>query len=156
MDAEDQPKTPQTLSDEHIEEIVVTTLEADEKGSIRVRIRRFWVHVRIIFTNVRTSAIRERKETVIAARILRDHLKGKEITEEEKRFLREQSIDLARILPIVAVQAIPAPVPVTPLLIALGKKIGVNVLPTEQEVPENRRKKPPKDPDQRFESEGSE
>ena len=58
---------------------------------------------------------------------------GKEVTAEEKKLLKYQSIDLLKVLPLIAIQGIPVPIPITPLLIILGKKYGFNVLPDSHE-----------------------
>ena len=50
---------------------------------------------------------------------------------DEKSFLKEQSKDLARIIPLVAISGIPIPIPITPLLIMLGKKYGFDFLPKD-------------------------
>ena len=75
------------------------------------------------------GAKREKKETKEAFNILRKMIKGKEVSMDEKKFLKAQSADLAKILPLVAIQGIPVPVPIIPFLIILGKKYGFSVLP---------------------------
>ena len=87
----------------------------------------------------------EGEETKIALNILSRMVKGDEITEKEKLFLKAQSKDLVRILPLVAISGIPIPLPITPLLIMFGKKYGFDFLPkdnrhmlsNEVELPEN-------------------
>ena len=54
----------------------------------------------------------EGEETKIAVGILSRMVKGEEVSEKEKRFLKEQSKDLARIIPLVAISGIPIPVPI--------------------------------------------
>ncbi len=73
----------------------------------------------------------EGEETKIALEILSRLIKGEEVSDNEKKFLKEQSKDIARILPLVAISGIPIPVPITPLLIILGKKYGFNFLPKD-------------------------
>ncbi len=73
----------------------------------------------------------EGEETKIAVRILSRMIKGEEVSEKEKNFLREQSKDLVRIIPLVAISGIPIPIPITPLLIILGKKYGFDFLPRD-------------------------
>jgi len=58
-------------------------------------------------------------------------IKGEEVSEKEKTFLRAQSMDIVRILPLVAISGIPSPLPITPLLIMLGKKYGFDFLPKD-------------------------
>jgi len=74
---------------------------------------------------------RESQETKLAVGILSRMVKGEEVSEKEKSFLKEQSKDLARIIPLVAISGIPIPVPITPLLVILGKKYGFDFLPKD-------------------------
>jgi hypothetical protein len=46
---------------------------------------------------------RESQETKLAIEILRRMIKGEEVKDSEKEFLKRQSGDLARILPLVAI-----------------------------------------------------
>lgn len=75
------------------------------------------------------GAKREGKETGEALRILQSIMKGERVTDTQKRFLKAQSVDLAKLLPLVAIQGIPVPIPITPILIMAGKKIGFDILP---------------------------
>jgi hypothetical protein len=74
---------------------------------------------------------RESQETKLAIEILRRMLKGEEVSDKEKEFVKRQSGDLARILPLVAISGLPIPIPITPLLIMLGKKYGFDFLPKD-------------------------
>lgn len=73
----------------------------------------------------------EGEETKIALNILSRMIKGEEVSVKEKLFLKAQSKDIARILPLVAISGIPIPIPITPLLIMLGKKYGFDFLPKD-------------------------
>lgn len=73
----------------------------------------------------------EGEETKIAVNILSRMIKGEEVSVKEKLFLKAQSKDIARILPLVAISGIPIPIPITPLLIMLGKKYGFDFLPKD-------------------------
>jgi len=73
----------------------------------------------------------EGEETKIAVNILSRMIKGEEVSEKEKSFLKAQSKDLARIIPLVAISGIPIPIPLTPLLIMLGKKYGFDFMPKD-------------------------
>jgi hypothetical protein len=73
----------------------------------------------------------EGEETKISVKILSKMLKGEEVSEKEKKFLKAQSGDIVRILPLVAISGIPIPIPITPLLIMLGKKYGFDFLPKD-------------------------
>lgn len=72
---------------------------------------------------------RESRETKEAVRLIDLLIKGEKITEEQQKFLKAQAVDLAKILPLIAIQGIPVPVPITPFLIILGKKVGFDILP---------------------------
>ncbi len=74
---------------------------------------------------------RESHETKLAVEILGRMIKGEEVSEKEKSFLRKQSGDLVKILPLVAISGLPIPIPITPLLIVLGKKYGFDFLPKD-------------------------
>lgn len=152
------------LSDEEIKELVEVSLELrdeefiieDEEGKPKAKIHSvtFWERIKTTVRKVGSTAKREKEETIIAVRILTRYVRDKEsISPEELKFLKDQSIDLARILPIVAVQAVPAPVPITPFLIAFGKKIGIDVLPREQIRPGSPENKSDTDPNAGPESE---
>ena len=73
----------------------------------------------------------EGEETKIAVYILSKMIKGEEVSEKEKTFLKAQSMDIVRILPLVAISGIPIPLPITPLLMMLGKKYGFDFLPKD-------------------------
>lgn len=74
---------------------------------------------------------REGTETKIALLILNKMLKKEEVTDGELKFLKEHSKDLAKILPLVLVSSIPVPIPITPFLIVLGKKVGIDLIPKD-------------------------
>jgi hypothetical protein len=152
------------LSDNEVTELVHYALTTDKP---RIEGRRVYTSPKLMWKNftgimgkVKKTAIREKKETIVAARILRRYLLGKELSAEELKFLKEQSIDLARILPIVAAQAVPAPIPITPFLITLGKKVGIDLIPKEQLIPDSAsgtpHEDPKKEPGKSYESDGSE
>lgn len=74
---------------------------------------------------------REGIETKIALLIINKVLRKEEVTDGEIKFLKEHSKDLAKILPIVLISSIPIPVPITPFLIILGRKVGIDLLPKD-------------------------
>jgi hypothetical protein len=78
---------------------------------------------------------REKKETIVAAHILQQMLLSKEVSDSQKSFLKAQSTDLIKILFLISLKFIPAPIPFTPIAIFLGKKVGINVLPSSHELP---------------------
>lgn len=133
------PAGNQKISDQELERLVdyACREEAIEIDGERVITKRaeLWISIKKTAVKVGKTAKREKKETIVAAQILKKFILKKQVTDEEKKFLKEQSIDIARILPLVAVQAVPAPIPITPFLIALGSKIGINLVPKEQKMP---------------------
>jgi len=80
------------------------------------------------------AAKREGKETVKAVELINQALGGKQLSDNEKVFLKAQSKDLVKVLPLVAIQAIPLPIPITPFLVVLGKKLGFDVLPNSHKT----------------------
>lgn len=73
----------------------------------------------------------EGQETKIAAEILSRLLTGKKVSNQEKKFLKAQSKDLAKILPLLAIQGIPIPFPILPFIIILGKKYKIDIFPKD-------------------------
>ena len=78
-----------------------------------------------------SNQIKALNETKLALNILSRMIKGEEVSDKEKTFLKAQSKDLARIIPLVAISGIPIPIPLTPLLIMLGKKYGFDFMPKD-------------------------
>jgi hypothetical protein len=98
-----------------------------------------WIDKSIKYINtnwdtLKTATNREKKETIVAAHILQSMILGKEVSDSEKRFLKAQSGDIIKILFLVSLKFIPAPIPFTPIAIFLGKKVGVNVLPSSHDL----------------------
>lgn len=71
----------------------------------------------------------EAGETREALRLVDRMLRGNDITDEQKEFLKAQSMDLLKVVPLVAVAGIPGPVPFTALFVLLGRKFGFDPLP---------------------------
>ena len=71
---------------------------------------------------------RESEETKQAAMILNKMISSKDVSDNEKKFLKEQSKDLVRIISTGAL-----PIPITAILVALGKKYNFEVFPGNQE-----------------------
>lgn len=77
---------------------------------------------------------RERKETVIAAKILRKLIKDEDsVTEEEVNFLKSQSADLGKAAGLLGLQFVPGSSLGIIALEKLGKKKGFTIFPKEQE-----------------------
>lgn len=80
---------------------------------------------------------REKKETIVALHIFQRMVLGVPVSDAEKRFLKAQSADLVKIIFLVGFKFIPTPVPITPITIFLGKKVGINILPMSQTLATN-------------------
>ena len=80
--------------------------------------------------SLKTSTHREKKETIVAIIILKELIIGHEVSDKRIRFLKLQSLDLIKILFLISLKFIPLPIPFTLLAIFLGKKVGINVLPS--------------------------
>ena len=98
--------------------------------------------VKKLTSNLISFTKREAKETRIAAKIVAkiigNYFKVDKdvVTEKEIKFLKEHSVDLAKIIPIIA--SLPTPIPYFQIALIL-KKFGVDILPTEKdlEIPDN-------------------
>lgn len=72
---------------------------------------------------------RESRETREAVNLLAKLMKGETITDVQKAFIKAQAVDLIKVLPVIAISSIPVPIPITPFLVYLGKKVGFDLLP---------------------------
>jgi hypothetical protein len=79
----------------------------------------------------------ESKETKDAFNILRKMIKGEDVSDNEKIFLKSQSIDLVKIIPLIAIQGIPGAIPITALLVNVGKKYNIDILPSSHKNSNN-------------------
>jgi hypothetical protein len=100
-------------------------------GKLSNYLNRIWKRGGEFANNVWDATKVEGKETKIAVEILGRMLKGEEVTDREKEFVKRQSKDIVRILPLVAISGLPIPIPITPLLVMLGKKYGFDFLPKD-------------------------
>jgi len=97
--------------------------------------------------NIKKRAKSEMEETKALIRILthavKSYTKNREFDLDKKdvEFIQGQSVDVIKNLLMVTIALIPIPIPVTPFLIIFGKKIGVDILPKEHEIPEKGKKK---------------
>jgi len=81
---------------------------------------------------------REARQTLMALDIIsKKMLKGKKISPEEAKFIKAQGKNLAKIIPLIAIQGIPASVPITSFLLAYGKKYGIDLSPKAHIEPED-------------------
>jgi hypothetical protein len=82
-------------------------------------------------SNIWKSTKVKSKETKIAINIIYKIVKKEDISNKEKKFLKAHLKDMVKILPLVAIQVIPIPIPVTPLLIIMNEKYRLNILPKD-------------------------
>jgi hypothetical protein len=87
-----------------------------------------WININ--WDSLKVASHREKKETIVAIIILKEMILGHEVSDKRIRFLKLQSIDLIKILFLISLKFIPLPIPFTPLAIFVGKKVGVNILPS--------------------------
>jgi hypothetical protein len=94
----------------------------------------------VIFGTIkfRRAFKRERKETVVAAKILRKLIKDENsVTEDEIRFLKSQSADLGKAIGLVGLQFVPGSSFGIIALEKIAKKKGVTLFPKENNIPTN-------------------
>jgi hypothetical protein len=87
-----------------------------------------WSDVRTYSSKIWTVVKREGIETKQAANILARMIDGEEVSDNEKKFLKEQSKDLIRIISTSVL-----PIPITAVLSLIGKKYNFKVCPGEQQ-----------------------
>jgi hypothetical protein len=86
----------------------------------------------------------ESKQTRILVQILmssaKEYLKNKDFTlpKDEKEFIKDQSADLLKLIPLIALQIIPGSTIATPFIVKLGQKLGMKL---NTKVPEKYKEK---------------
>jgi hypothetical protein len=96
------------------------------------------------------TVVKEFKETRLLVRIVmsaaKDYLKDKdfELSDEDKKFIKDQSADILKILPLIAFQIFPGSTIATPFIIKLGEKLGIKL---NSKVPKKYEKEEPNKPD---------
>lgn len=99
------------------------------------------------FMEIKNKAKLEIEETKALVRIIvyavKSYTKNREFDLDKKdiKFIQGQSADVVKNLLMVTISLIPIPIPVVPFLIIFGKKIGIDILPKEHEIPEKGKKK---------------
>ena len=89
-------------------------------------------------------AVSETKQTRLLIRILmssaKEYLKNKDfrIDKEDKEFIKDQSSDLLKLIPLIAFQIIPGSTIATPFIVKLGEKLGMKL---NTKIPEKYKKK---------------
>jgi hypothetical protein len=96
---------------------------------------------------IKDRATSEVKETRALVRLLthavKSYTKNREfdLNDEDRKFIKGQSTDVIRSLILTIVAIIPLPIPLTPFLIIFGNKIGIDLVPKEQEIPDKGKSK---------------
>jgi hypothetical protein len=91
-----------------------------------------------------TSEIKETKALVrILTHAVKSYTKNREfdLNDEDRDFIKGQSKDVIKNLILTIVAIIPLPIPLTPFLIIFGNKLGIDLLPKEQEIPDKGKSK---------------
>lgn len=88
------------------------------------------------FKSLEKSSEREAHETYLASEILLRLSEGHEVSEEQIRFLKEQSIDFAKALALIGLQAVPGSSVAIVVLEKIGQKHGFTLFPQAQKDPE--------------------
>jgi len=86
--------------------------------------------------NLKYAIGRAKVENIIAARIILNTLKEQKITPEEAKYLKEKSIDFAKVLNILGFQFLPGGNILLQIVNKILKKYGINILPQGREVPD--------------------
>jgi len=84
---------------------------------------------------------REMRETYLASEILLKISVGQDVSDEQIKFLKEQSIDFAKALTLIGLQAIPGSSVAIIILEKIGQKHGFTLFPQAQQEPDTKDKK---------------
>jgi len=125
---------PDIEEKEQVWDIVSSVVTEGVVQNLKDTLKSIWSKGGKLKQDIIDGAKREGKETSKLVQLLNKMLHGDSITNDEKTFMKAQGKDLLKILPLVAIQGIPLPIPITPLLLVLGKKFGFNILPDSHEV----------------------
>jgi len=96
---------------------------------------------------IKDRAKSEVEETRALVRILthavRSYAKTREfdLNQKDREFIKGQSGDVVKNIILMVVSIIPIPIPVTPFLVIFGKKVGIDFIPKQQDIPEKGKKK---------------
>jgi hypothetical protein len=95
------------------------------------------------------TAVEEFKESRLLVQILmsaaKEFLKNKdfELSAEDKKFIKDQSTDILKLIPLIVFQIFPGSTIATPFIVSLGEKLGMKL---NSKVPEKYKKKEPEQP----------
>ena len=85
---------------------------------------------------IEKASEREAHETYLASEILLKLVENKEVSEEQITFLKKQSVDLAKALALIGLQAVPGSSLAIIALEKIGKKHGFTLFPQAQKDPD--------------------
>jgi len=125
---------PDIEEKEQVWDIVSPVVTEGVVQNLKDTLKSIWSKGGKLKQDIIDGAKREGKETSKLVQLFNKMLHGDSITDDEKTFMKAQGKDLLKILPLVAIQGIPLPIPITPLLLVLGKKFGFNILPDSHEI----------------------
>lgn len=86
--------------------------------------------------NLGSAATSEAQETYVAAEILVKLLEDKPVTEEQIKFLKEQSFDIAKVLALIGLQAVPGSSLAIIVLERIAIKHGFSLFPKIRKTPD--------------------
>lgn len=89
--------------------------------------------------NIGKAAKREAQETRDASKILMKIVKGKDVTPEEVKFLKDQSVDLGKAVALIGLQAVPGSSVAIIAIEKVGQKHGFTLFPKDQVDPEQKK-----------------
>lgn len=87
----------------------------------------------------KNSAVSEIKETRLLVRILinatKEYLKKKDfdLSDEDKKFIKDQSSDILKLIPLIVFQLVPGSTIATPFILKLSQKLGITL---KSKIPE--------------------
>ena len=87
-----------------------------------------WSDIKSYGNKIWDAVKKESKETKQAAHILQRMIDGRDVSDTEKKFLKEQSKDLIKIIGTGV-----TPTPIVAIIAVLGKKYNFNIFPGDQE-----------------------
>jgi len=101
-------------------------------GWIKSHMKKAWFEVK----NFKKAVERGASETIAASEILIKILKSDEVSKEEVDFMKDQSVDLAKAIAIIGIQAVPGSSVGIIILEKLAQKKGITLFPKENKLPD--------------------
>ena len=108
--------------------------EGETKNWITRNAGKAWAGVK----NTGKAISRETLETIAASKILLKLISKSEVSNDEVDFLKDQSVDLAKALALIGLQAVPGSSVGIIALEKLAQKKGFTLFPKAQDIPKNK------------------